>query len=87
MEDNDYCPSPGGTKNGKKKRGRRSKRGTSDEESEEGEEEDFLSEEDDEPLHWSSPNETEDELDSNGEEYVPKGRNAKRAAMISKFGL
>ena len=42
-------------------------------------------ESDSEPLHWSSPSETEVELDSDGSEYQPEGRNAKRAALIKRM--
>ena len=34
--------------------------------------------EESEPLHWSTPSETELELDSDEEEYKPSGRNAQR---------
>ena len=46
---------------------------------EEEEDEDGLSDQSSGSLHWSSPSQTEYEFDSEGEEYVPTGRNAKRA--------
>ncbi len=67
-------------KNGKK----RSKKSDSDESSSEEEEEDLLHDLDgEESLHFSSSSE-EAELESDGEEYQPAGRNAKRALKMRK---
>lgn len=48
----------------------------SEEEEEEEDDDEFF--EDDESLKFSSPSETELELESDGSEYTPQGRNAKR---------
>lgn len=69
-----------GNMRGKKKEG-----GGSDDDSEELEEELFEPETEEESLHFS-PSSSEEELESDGTVYEPKGRNAKRAAAL-KGGL
>ena len=67
-----------GNKNGRrKKRNGESDDSTSDDTDEE-ELAQLLHNEDSESLRWSSPSDTELELDSDGEEYRPTGRNAQR---------
>ena len=52
---------------------------------EDEDDEDGLSDQSSGSLHWSSPSQTEYEFDSEGEEYIPTGRNAKRALKSKKY--
>ena len=73
--DKEFVP---GNKNGRrKKRNGESGDSTSDDTDDE-ELAQLLHNEDSESLRWSSPSDTELELDSDGEEYKPAGRNAQR---------
>ncbi len=55
---------------------------------EETEEDGLEEEEEEEELKWSSVSEDDDELNSDGSEYEPAGRNAQRAAKLKrKWGL
>lgn len=74
LSDEDFIPG------NSKKRGRPRKRNSDDDSSSATEEELFDDVEEEESLHWSSASSDVGVESEGSEEYIPKGRNAKRVA-------
>jgi hypothetical protein len=83
--DDDFVP--GKKANGRKAKGRgqnKSSDQSADSDATDEIDEMFEPETEEEVLHFSNSSSSEDQLDSDGSEYVPRGRNAKRAAAIKR---